>query len=960
MRVSGMPTGTVTFLLTDVEGSTAAWERDPEGTAQAIANLDRLVAEVIPAHSGVVVKQRGEGDSHFCVFTTATDATLAGVALSRRLVGGELAVRMSIHTGEADLRDGDYYGRTVNRAARLRAAGHGGQLLVSEVTAALIREALPGELNLVDLGVHRLRDLSSPESIFQVTHPDIPTVTRPLATLDMQRNNLPLQLTALIGREQDVTEVRRHLRDRRLVSLVALGGTGKTRLAQQVAAESSGEFAAGVWYAELAGLHRPEQVPAAILSAVGGPDGADDGLAEAVDWIASKSVLLVLDNCEHLIDAVAHCVTHLLTRCEGLKVLATSRQPLDVAGESVFRLQPLDLPTSEDELARIAASPAVQLFVERGRAVNPRFELMDENAATVAKLCAGLDGLPLAIELAASRLKILEPAQVLQRLGDRLSLVDSTRGSNANRTVRAAIEWSHDLLKPDESTLLRRMAIFEAPVTFGTIESVCGTRLDDVAVALAGLVDHSLVAADTGPGDRRYRLLDLVRAYASERLDATAERPDLESARLAHFDEIGQRLWQEEALSPSDRADLLCSQPDMESALEWCREHDPVRLPTCVLNIANLWRELGRWTLAAHWVNRALESTGTEPRVRLGLLLLQGGLSFDRWEFRDGIRFGSEGLALARELEDQVAEELAHNAIASSSWRSGDLDGAYRHNERALAIARARPGGEREASVAANNLGLVCLDRDDLAEAERWFQLAFEFSDKVGEGPHGLWRLGAVAERRNDIATARQFYESGLASAQAQGWPEGVALLASSLGRLLERQCEFDSAADHFRLTHQAASEAGKPSLSAQALLDAARVVAQQGHADESAAITTQAFLEMAGEPVRQIVVVDEAIDLARSRALLPLAYDLSMRLLDVTLRDGTAKGAAWATYLVARCALDVGRIDEARRLALQARVRFVALGDVDVGSASAAYRIEECDEVLARVEAEVTGSTLT
>ena len=954
-----MPTGTVTFLLTDVEGSTAAWERDPDATSEAIAALDQLVGELVTTHGGIVVKPRGEGDSHFCVFNSATDAVGAGVALLRRLRNGGLTVRAAVHTGEADLRDGDYYGRTVNRAARLRSAGHGGQLLVSEVSAALIREALPAEIELRDLGVHRLRDLSSPENIFEVAHPDLPRVTRPLATLDLLRNNLPLQLTPLIGRERDVQGVLDRLRENRLVSLVALGGTGKTRLVLQAAAEASADFPSGIWYAELAPLHAGDQVPAAILSAVGGPTDTEDSLAEAVDWIADRQLLLVLDNCEHLIDAVAHAVTFLLTRCAGLKILATSRQPLEVAGEAVFRVPPLELAKSDDDVSQIAESTAVQLFIERGRAVTPTLELTEANAFAIAKLCTGLDGLPLAIELAASRLKILDPEQILQRLGDRLALVDGARGSGINRTVRAAIEWSHDLLKPDEAVLLRRLAIFEAAAALEAIEAVCGEGLDDVAVALAGLVDHSLVTADTTPTDRRYRLLDLVRAYASEMLDQTEDRAALERARLEYFERIGGRFRQDGSLSQRERADLLRSQPDIEAALEWCAASARAHLPGSVLSVGTLWRELGRWTVAAHWVNRALDAEDLDDQERLGLLLLQGGLSFDRWEFRDGIRYGQLGLELARDVGDILAEEEAHNHIASSAWRSGDLDLARRHNELGLAIARARPGGDREASVAANNLGLVCLSRDDLMEAERWFQLTLEFAERVGEGAHGLWRLGTVAERRDDTDTARRLYEAGVASAQAQSWPEGIALLGSSLGRLLERQGDFRAAAHYFNLTREAATEAGKPSLSAHALLDAARVSEQQGQTDESTRLVTQAFSEMAGEPVRQIVVVDEAIEIARSFGLLPLAYDLSRRLLDVTLRDGTAKGAAWAMYLLARGAHEVGHTDEARRFALQARSKFVALGDVDVGSANAARRIEECDELLRYLDAERAGSTL-
>ncbi|MBW3536745.1 MAG: tetratricopeptide repeat protein [Actinobacteria bacterium] len=958
--MKALPTGTVTFLLTDVEGSTAAWERDPEGTGAFIAHLDGLVGKAVSANSGVVVKARGEGDSHFCVFTTASDAVKAGIAILKALAGSELTVRMGVHTGEADFRDGDYYGRTVNRAARLRSAGHGGQLLLSEVSVGLLRDRTPAGVELVDLGVHRLKDLSAPESIYRVSHPEIPDVSRPLATLDALRNNLPLQLTRLIGRDEEVSEVLGLLSHQRLVSLVALGGTGKTRLALQVAAEASGGHPGGVWYAELAPIHHADQVPAAILAAVGGPPGTDDSLGEAADWIATREVLLVLDNCEHVIDSVAASVNHLLSKCPALKVLTTTRQPLDLAGEAVFRVPPLGLPNPEDPLTEIAAAPAVELFLERGKAANRSFELNQTNAAAIARLCTGLDGLPLAIELAASRLKILDPDQILERLSDRLALVDGSAQPTANRTVRGAIEWSYDLLKPDEATLLRRLAIFEASADFATVEAICGDELPDAALELAALVDHSLVTVETTAIGRRYRLLDLVRAFAAELLDLSGERPAIEHLRADWCDGVVARFRAEGALSQTQRAELLESQADMEAALEWRWRTERHALAPAVQGIAALWAELGRWTIAATWVSRALATENLEEWRRLELLLLQGGLCFSRWEFRDGIRIGEEALALARKLGRPEAEEEAHNRIASSAWRCGDLDCAHFHNEQAFELARVRPGRDHEAATAANNLGLVALDRKDIAEAEAWFKVSLEFSEKFGDEAHGLWRLGQVAEMRGDIDGAMELFERAIAAAERRSRPDNLALAEISLGRVLESAGEFSSSEAHFRAAHAAADEAGDPSASSRALLDWARVAARQGDHEKCHAMVSRAFMELAGEPVSQLVEVGAAVNRAREHALWPVAYDLSRRLLEVTLRDGTAKGAAFATSLCAGTALDAGHRDEAYRLAVQARQKFVALGDVDVGPVSAARRIEECDVLLARLDEDLAGSTLT
>lgn len=953
-----MPTGTVTFLLTDVEGSTAAWEQDPEGTGEAIAQLDRVVEGVIADHHGHVVKSRGEGDSHFCVFTSAADAVTAGVALLRALRGGPLSVRVAVHTGEADLRDGDYYGRTVNRAARLRAAGHGGQILLSEVSAALVRDQLTDGMTLRDLGLHRLKDLSSPENIYEVLHPELPAVTRRLATLDVLRNNLPLQLTPLIGREGAVREVLDLLAHNRLVSLVALGGTGKTRLALQVAAEAAADHPSGVWYSELAPLHDSERVPQAILDAVGGPAGTADPLAEAVDWIAGRNLLLVLDNCEHLIDAVAHAVAHLLARCPGLNVLATSRQPLDVPGESVFRVPPLGVPDPRDEMTVVAGAPAVQLFLERGRSANPSLEVTEANAATIGRLCAELDGLPLAIELAASRLKVLEPEQILERLSDRLALVDGARPSRDNRTVGAAIEWSHDLLKPDEQVLLRRLAIFEASVDLAAIEAVCAEGLDDASVALAGLVDHSLVTVDATAHGRRYRLLDLVRAFAGSRLDEAGEGARVQRARADWIDALAKEGLENLASSARWKRNFLEAQPDIEAALAWRASEDPAAFVDSVLVIGEVWKAASRWTMAAGWVERALEANDPQdvPR-RLSLLVLGAHLAYDRWEFRAGIRMGEEALEIARQLADPVSEREAHNAIACCTWSSGDLDRARHHNERAYDLAQTTAKSESEALIAANNLGLVAMSRDDLVAAEAWFQVLLEMAEKSGRGTHALWRLGTVAERRGDLDEAESIYRSALAEGGGGGPDDDLHFVAGALAGLLERRGQLDEAEAHYRAAHAAAEQAGDPA--ADHLLAVARLADRQGRAEESRTLVHQAFRELSGEPVSQIVVVDAAIAKAAESSQHQLAYELSHTLLDVTLRDGTAKGAAWATYLAARTALAVGWSEEARRLALQARARCEALGDVDIGTASAATRVGECDELLAQIAEKSAGPSL-
>lgn len=963
--MSSLPTGTVTFLLTDVEGSTAAWERDPDAMRVAMAELDRMVTEIVTHHAGAVVKPRGEGDSHFCVFATATDAVAAGVTLLRRVPDVGLSVRAAVHTGETDLRDGDYYGRTVNRAARLRSAGHGGQLLVSEVSAALVREGLADGIELRELGLHRLKDLSSPESIFEAAHPELPPVDRPLSTLDALRNNLPLQLTPLIGREELVTELLAVLTRQRLVTLVALGGAGKTRLALQVAAEAAGEFPSGVWYAELAPLHDASQVAPAILAATGGMSDLDDDLAEATNSIAGRQLLLVLDNCEHLIDTVAHCVEHLLTRCPRLKVLATTRQPLGVAGESVFRVPPLALPSPDDDLESIAGSPAVQLFLERGRAADPSLELSSGNAGAIARLCVGLDGLPLAIELAASRLKVLDPDQILQRFADRLTLLDSSGSSGANRTVRAAVGWSYDLLKPDEATLLRRLAIFEGPVGFDAVERVCGEGIDDVALALASLVDHSLVAVDTTVSGRRYRLLDLVRAYAGDLFRSSGERVEVERARARWVDELveGARAAAEaiEDYMPGKHRlprELGAVQADIEAALAWTESGEPERLADRVLGVGLIWRVLRSWTLAAKWVARALELQDPSDRdARMRLLLLGGGIYHERQEYDEGRWRAEEGLALAQGLGDARRVEQAHNLLGACAWPTGDFGAAAEHFERTLSLARARPDGAAEAGLAAHNLGLVAQWAGDLDDASRWYELAAELWAPVGQSCLAWSRLGHVAGSRGDLKSERRFYERAIATAQAEGHPVGEASARLDLGRLLEHQGLLDEAEAAYRAVYETQSET-RPA--AGALLAAARLAARRGDGDASDGLVSRAFAAFAGDPDAQVQYLASAAWMAKGPSEAPFAYKLSRRLMDVAARDGTARAVAGATLVAAEAAEEVGRAEEARRLALRARAQLVALGEVRIFGHTAAEHIAACEALLAKLEAAAEASSLS
>ncbi len=462
-----LPGGTVTFLFTDIEGSTVRWERHPTAMRDALTRHDALLSGGITAHGGVVVTERGEGDSFFTLFARPSDALVAACALQRALAEEPwpaevvpLRVRMALHTGEVESREGsDYRGAAVNRCARLRAVAHGGQLLLSAATYELVRDAVPDGVSLRDLGDHRLKDLTRSEHIFQAVIPGLPTDFPPLPTLDRQRHNLPVQPTVLIGREREVAMVQERLLEpaTRLLTLTGPGGTGKTRLALQVAAEALDAWRDGVFFVNLAPISDPALVVPTIAQTLGVSEAGSQPLSVTLHaFLRDKQMLLVLDNCERVLDAAPE-VTNVLTACTGVRVLATSQATLGLRGERVYPVPPLTVPDMAllPSLETLTQYDAVRLFIARAQDVHPVFAVTNETAPAVAEICVRLDGLPLALELAAARVRLLPPHALLARLSDRLTLL--TGGARdlpaRQRTLRATIDWSYNLLNAEEQAL---------------------------------------------------------------------------------------------------------------------------------------------------------------------------------------------------------------------------------------------------------------------------------------------------------------------------------------------------------------------------------------------------------------------------------------------------------------------------------------------------------------------------
>ena len=539
-----LPSGTVTFLFTEVEGSTRLWEELPDITRHVMPRHDKLLREAVESHDGFIVKTTGDG--FFAVFATANDAVTAAVAAQRALVADDwniaetVRVRMGIHTGGAEVRDGDYSGGAVNRASRLMSVANGGQIVVSTATEELLQNALPEKYGFVDLGEHRLRDLGQPERLFQVTHPDLGRDFAPLRTLDaFPTSNLPAQLDSFVGREGDVSEIAQVLREKRLVTLTGVGGVGKTRLALQVAGEVLARFRDGAWLCELAVVRDPTRVVDAVANVFQVAARPGMSLEESlVVYLAEQELLIVLDNCEHVLGPAATLVRAIEAACPRVRVLATSRESLSVRGEQLWSVPPLEVPEDTISPEAVGACEAVRLFVDRAEGVKAGFALDAGNAEAVAAVCRRLDGVPLAIELAAARITTMNPGELARRLDRRFGLLTGGDRDAIERhqTLRATIDWSYDLLTEPEQRLLDRLSVFAGGCTLEAAEAVCAgvsIDVDDVYELLAKLVARSLVVVDdTGP-DTRYRLLETIRQYGEDRL---AEHEETDTVRGRHCD----------------------------------------------------------------------------------------------------------------------------------------------------------------------------------------------------------------------------------------------------------------------------------------------------------------------------------------------------------------------------------------------------------------------------------------
>ena len=791
----------VTYLFTDVEGSTLLWESEPERMRQALARHDDITRAAVDAHRGVVVKMSGDG-AH-AAFEDPLDALGTALQLQRLLAdpdatnGIALRVRCGLHVGVSERRDNDFFGPAVNRAARIMRVAHGGQVLLSEAMAALIGERLPGGVALRDLGAVRLRDLSNVEHVYQVLHPELRESFPPLRSLEATPNNLPLQLTSFIGREQELEEVKKLLRTTRLLTLFGLGGIGKTRLSLHVAAEAMVDYPDGVWFVELAPLADGRSVPQAIASVLGVREEVGRPVLEALlKYMKDRRLLLILDNCEHLIHACAEVATQLLQSGPHLKILASSRERLRVTGETSFPVSALAVPDPYQKFLHTALGQyaAARLFIDRTVAVLPAFEVTASNATAVAEICHRLDGIPLAIELAAARVRALSVEQIAARLEDRFRLL--TTGDRAatprQQTLRALIDWSYDLLTEDERVLLRRLAVFAGGWTLDAAEAVgAGGDLDpgDIVDVLTRLVEKSLVAAD--PEGGRYRLLETVRQYAQERLNASGEGDEVRARHLAFY------LALAETADPNLRgpdAGVWLSRLDLNgenflSAHAWC-DHAENGADLGLRLVHSVKRYLatrGLLALGHRATVEALARPGAQRRTsaRARGLFDAGQLGFFMGRYGEAQEYLEESLSIAREIGDTRMVAMVLQPLGMASVAQGDSSAARRYLEEALSLAQ-ELGEKRQVAAALNALAQLHRVEGNLGMAEPLYEQVLTLARDLGDRESiaiGLLNLAMVLMGRGSSDRARELLlEVHTIAAETGSRPVGQSVLEVTAG----------------------------------------------------------------------------------------------------------------------------------------------------------------------------------
>ncbi len=848
-----LPSGTLTFLFTDVEASTLLWDQYPAQMRAAMARHDELIESAVEQEDGQVIRPCGEGDSRFAVFTRASDALRAAVAIQLFMKAEPwtlpaMRLRIALNSGEADLRDGDYYGSTVNRCARLRGLANGGQILLSQAACSLVCDDLPAGVTLRDLGEHHLNGLRRPEHVYQVCVAALPGEFPPLKSPETVRNNLPADLTSFIGRQREKETVIGLISQTRMLTITGSGGAGKTRLAVQAARELIDSYADGVWFIDLAPLSSSALVLQYIMNVL---DIREEPGAPPeqtlLDTLKSKQLLLVLDNCEHLLPEAADLAESMLRGAPGLRMVTTSRERIGVPGEVTWRIPSLSIPQAGEEIADLARYEAVSLFLERAAAARPDFVLTGQNSGAVVQICVRLDGIPLAIELAAARIRVLSVEEIAARLDDRFRLLAGNQTAiPRQQTLRALVTWSYDLLTEKERILFRRLSVFAGGWTLKAAEQVCsGPDLEEREILdlLTGLIDKSFIIGENHSGHERYHFLETMLKYSQERLEESQEAVEFTRKQIEYYRKLAAgsygKMW------GSQQAYWLAQLDEERDNLRMALERllhtveDEEGMLQMAGSLWRYWEIRGDLSEGRAWLEASLAKNPHAPDYRRANGL--GGAGHLARQQGDYIRAQSlheQSLALFRKLGDKLNLARQLNALGEIARFLGDNDRSLTLHKESLrlryeigdkegiavslrqmgVIARDRGqypyarkllaeslkleselGDRLLEALSLNDLGLVAYCLSEYEEASRLFRQAMsiqqDLNDKLGIS-NSLQNLGNAAKVHGDFKEAGQRYNECLRLKKELGDKRGISRVTSSLAEVAFRQGKYPLAAD--------------------------------------------------------------------------------------------------------------------------------------------------------------------
>jgi predicted ATPase/class 3 adenylate cyclase/DNA-binding SARP family transcriptional activator len=809
-----LPTGTVTVLMTDIEGSTALWEKAGDAFRSALSTHHALLRGEFRRHGGQEVKEAG--DSFLVVFSAVGDALACAIACQRGLDKqpwpkqvGKLAVRMALHTGDVELEDGEYHGLMLHRAARMLAAAHGGQIICSDATTGLLIRDLEPQVRLKDLGVWRLRDVELPERLFQAVYSEMEIAEFPtLNAAPSHRAHLPLQFTRFFGRDNEISRTVEilSLPETRLLTLSGPGGTGKTRLSIEAAAHFSDSFDGAIWFVPLADLSDPALIPQAILQAMGVPLSGNRELMEQVNTaLSNRSTLLLLDNFEQLVAGGAEIVQALLNSAGGLKCMVTSRQTLSLPGEVEFAVAPLSTPNGSDSPERLGLFESVRLFVDRAQAAKPDFRITNQNAPALAELCDRLEGIPLAIELAAARALVLSPSQMLAQLGNRFEfLVSRKRGvAERQRTLRAAVDWSYKLLAPDLQRFFAQLCVFRGGWTLEAAEAVCDEPL--ALDMLAQLRECSLVSTEESEGSVRFRVLESLREYAEKQL-SEGEQAGVAARHACYFMALAEEG--EPQLRGKDQAVWLnrfeAEHDNLRAALAWSsgtRGDSEVGLRLAG-SLYRYWKTRGHWREGTLWYAGLLGGSQPDKRT-LATAKAQNGaahLAYIQAEYSTAQALSEESLAICLDLGERREAAVALCNLGGLAMDRGEYSAARNYFQESRVI-RKEIGDKRGLSDSLFTLGLAAYYQGDLSAADSLYDesqtICQEIKDRLGTGMLVVCQ-GLVACARGDFERALALGGEGLAICRDIGERRYTAIALFVQGHAMYGLCDYMAAQAHY------------------------------------------------------------------------------------------------------------------------------------------------------------------